>query len=141
MQDYRPAENCSDLPAAEVVGAFLHHLWPNASLFEHLPSCHSKSTSSFKLFTVYNFSNFDKLRAIYSIFNGLPKSFQLMRCTLSSSKEDIEIFFDRINCFPHFQYLLLGVNLLSLEVQQVFSYACCLLIILTGTAANYIGFD
>ena len=106
---------------SKAVGVFLHHLWPNSSLFDHV-SRDTKHSSNFKLFTASNFSNFDKIRAICSIFNGLPKCIQLLRCSPSTSKDDIELFFDRINNYPSLKYLLLGVNLLSLDMQQVFSF-------------------
>ena len=120
IQDYYAAglERNEEMVPSKTIGEFLHHLWPEASLFD-CPSCDSQHTSSFKLFTAYNFNNLNKVCAVFSIFNGLPQSFQLLRCSFSTSEDDVELFFDRIDNFPAFQYLLLGVNLLSLEVQQV----------------------
>ena len=79
----------------------------------------SKLASSFQLFSAFDFSNMDLVRLIYWIFDDFPESFQLLRCSLSTTNEEVELFFDRINKYPEFRYLILGINTLSLEVQQV----------------------
>ena len=85
----------------------------------------SKLASSFQLFSAFDFSNMDLVRLIYWIFdNRFPESFQLLRCSLSTTNEEVELFFDRINKYSEFRYLILGINTLSLEVQQVW-YSLC----------------
>ena len=110
----------SHLP--EAVGMFLHHFFSDLQalpVYMDSKTQSSSPSSNFTLFTAYNFSNLNIVCAIYDVFDGLPNSFQLLRCCNLTRSEDIKLFFDRVYCFPKLRYLILGVNRLTSEVQQV----------------------
>ncbi len=76
--------------------------------------------SSFQMYTAIDFTNMELIRLIFWIFgNEFPHPFQLFRCSSSSTKDDLELLFQRINKYPDFKYLIFGVNKLLMEVQQV----------------------
>ena len=77
------------------------------------------------LISAFDFSNLDLIRLIYWSFDQrFPLSCQLFKCSSNACKEDIELFFDRIDHFPQSKYLVLGINLISNDLQQV-SYSLC----------------
>ena len=123
LQHYHELINSSShLP--EAVGMFLHYFFSDSQILpvntdSKTATQSSNPSSNFTLFTAYNFSNLNIVCAIYDVFDGLPNSFQLLRCCNSTRSEDIKLFFDRVNNFPKLRYLILGVNRLTSKVQQV----------------------
>ena len=72
------------------------------------------------LISAFDYSNLDLIRLIYWSFDkSFPLFCQLFRCSSNTCKEDIELFFDRIDHFPQSKYLVLGINLIKNDLQQV----------------------
>ena len=72
------------------------------------------------LISAFDYSNLDLIQLIYWIFDkSFPLFCQLFRCSSNTCKEDIELFFDRIDHFPQSKYLVLGINLIGNDLQQV----------------------
>ena len=72
------------------------------------------------LISAFDYSNLDLIRLIYWSFDkSFPLFCQLFRCSSNTCKEDIELFFDRIDHFPQSKYLVLGINLIGNDLQQV----------------------
>ena len=72
------------------------------------------------LISAHNYTNLKITKLIYQVFDGkFPWYFQLFRCSLSTTVEEIELFFDRIDHFPQYKYLVLGIDLIKNELQQV----------------------
>ena len=75
---------------------------------------------TFSLISAFDYSNLDLIRLIYWSFDkSFPLFCQLFRCSSNTCKEDIELFFDRIDHFPQPKYLVLGINLIRNDLQQV----------------------
>ena len=84
----------------------------------------TKPTSAFQLYTAIDFSNMDLVCMIFWIFgNEFPFSFQLLRCSAATMKEELLLFFQRIDMYPDLKYAIMGINNLSMEVQQVRFFA------------------
>ena len=80
-----------------------------------------KDHVTFTLISSHNSTPIDIFRLVYWTFeNSFPMFHQLFRCSPRTTKEDIELFFDRV---LHYQaidrYLVLGVNIISNDLQQV----------------------
>ena len=72
------------------------------------------------LISAFDYSNLDLIRLIYWSFDkSFPLFCQLFRCSSNTCKEDIDLFFDRIDHFPQSKYLVLGINLIGNDLQQV----------------------
>ena len=81
---------------------------------------HRKDPITISLISAFDYSNLDLIRLIYWSFDErFPLFCQLFRCSSNTCKEDIELFFDRIDHFPQPKYLVLGINLIRNDLQQV----------------------
>ena len=79
-----------------------------------------KDPIAISLISAFGYSNLDLIRLIYWSFDKrFPLLCQLFRCSSNTCKEDIELFFDRIDYFPQPKYLVLGINLIRNDLQQV----------------------
>ena len=79
-----------------------------------------KDLITISLISAFDYSNLDLIRLIYWSFDQrFPLFCQLFRCSSNTCKEDIELFFDRIEYFPQSKYLVLGINLIRNDLQQV----------------------
>ena len=74
----------------------------------------------FILHSLLDFTRKDVVRLIFQIFqSALPASYKLLRCSGKTRREDLELFFSRIDQWENHHYLILGVNLLPNELQEV----------------------
>ena len=81
---------------------------------------HRKDAITISLISAFDYSNLDLIRLIYWSFDkSFPLFGQLFRCSSNTCKDDIELFFDRIDHFPQSKYLVLGINLIKNDLQQV----------------------
>ena len=111
---------------AERVGYFLKHISQNCIMGPYLSKCissqHSDNEdSSFKisLISAFNYTNLRLMNLILWVFGGIPFYFQVLRCSLSTTEEDIELFFERMNHYLLKQCLILGVDTIDNELQRV----------------------
>lgn len=111
---------------AERVGYFLEHISQNCIMKPYLSKCigsqHSDNEdSSFKisLISAFNYTNLRLMNLILWVFGGIPSYFQVLRCSLSTTEEDIELFFERMNHYLLKQCLILGVDTIDNELQRV----------------------
>ena len=111
----------------EVVGRFLGDLLQNHTFPQHStpavqrPSaihfCDSSYTNQF-LHHAPKYSQSQLVRLIFSIYGGLPKSFEVFHCQASSTKEELGLFLERVERKP-LRYLILEVNKLPFRLQEV----------------------
>lgn len=66
-------------------------------------------------------SQSELIRLIVSIYNGVPKSYEVFHCHPLSTEEDLDLFLKRVAKHP-LQYLILEVNLLPFKLQEVCRY-------------------
>ena len=79
-----------------------------------------KQASAFRLYSAIDFSNMDLVCLIFWILGDkIPFRFQLLRCSAATTGEELFLFFQRVNMYPNIKYLILGINNLTMEVQQV----------------------
>ena len=110
-----------------IIGRFLNWLVSQPELKCYLSDAvqtqqenHREHAIKISLISAFDYSNLDLIRLIYWIFDkSFPLFCQLFRCSSNTCKEDIELFFDRIDHFPQPKYLVLGINLISNDMQQV----------------------
>ena len=58
------------------------------------------------------------LMYIIALYKRIPKPFELLRCHSETSKEDVELFLQRVRIFPSI-YVVVEVNLLPTYLQEV----------------------
>ena len=58
------------------------------------------------------------LALIVNSYNGVPESFQLLRCHSSTSEEELQLFLNRVVQHPY-QYMVIGVEKLRYDLQEV----------------------
>lgn len=107
----------------EVVGKFLDKFLSikkyQSSLVFTEPDLHHEGYD-FNLYSALNYSNMEVVRLIFWIFKKrFPYSFQLLQCSSSTCEEELTLFFQRMDHYPNFLYLILGINRLTMEMQQV----------------------
>lgn len=122
----------------EVVGCFLHKLIREHEMAKYaLQVRHpyrqlSRSLSS-QASTVLNscpgLSSAQLLALIINSYNGVPESFQLLRCQSSTSEAELHLFLERVAHHP-FQYMVIGVEKLPYDLQEVCSVAFVLMLLL-----------
>lgn len=132
LQEMGPSS--ASVSPLEMVGQFLQRLFkcPTEQAPTSSVSCtsHSPTLSAvgympllvtpFILHSLHDFTRKDVVRLIFQIFQDpLPTSYQLLRCSGKTQREDLELFFTRIDQWENHHYLILGVNLLSNELQEV----------------------
>ena len=119
---------CLKLPV-EIVGLFLQKVIMerfDQDPVSILPCLSSKKLerslqidSRFTLHSVHNFTPEQMLQLIFTVFKCVPKSFQLLKCSTSTTRQQLELFFNRIIQWRGIQYLIIGVDCLSNELQEV----------------------
>ena len=125
--------NCAENLPVKVVGKFLRRIFANLPvnicLYPKIPTqpipmpAILPMKSKFTLHSVHNLNPLQMLQLIFTVFDGVPNSFQIFQCTLNTTKQHLDIFFDRAFHWSNFQYLLLGVNYLHNELQEVVRYS------------------
>ena len=128
FSEFKHGQLFDDFSQAQVTGEFLN------CILVKTPSKHVKqipvlnwkkshdqiSAAPFTMYTSVDFTNMELVRLIFWIFeNEFPLPFQLFRCSSLSTNEDLVLFFQRVDMYPNFKYLIVGVNHLPMEVQQV----------------------
>ena len=129
--------NCAENLPVKVVGKFLRSIFANLPLkiclYPIIPTrpipmpAILPMNSKFTLHSVHNLNPLQMLQLIFTVFHGVPNSFQIFQCTLNTTKQHLDIFFDGAfhwsDFQEHFKYLLLGVNYLHNELQEVVRYS------------------
>ena len=113
----------------QVVGEFLCMVFSNHSLPNHCGEVLSQPRSisqlslpePTQLHYCPGYTQAQLICLIVSIYNGVPKSFEVFRCQPSSTKEELSLFLKRVAKHP-LQYLVLEVNRLTFELQEVCVY-------------------
>ena len=79
---------------------------------------------TFTLISALSCTHLDLMRLIYWTFDeSFPLFHQLLRCSAKTKREDVELFFERILQSESIdKYLVLGLNLISNDLQQVYYY-------------------
>ena len=83
----------------------------NALAYYHRP---------FVIHSLHDFNTREVLQVVFYIFSGtIPAPFQILRCSDTTTKSELELFFARVKYWPEHQYLIIGVNRLSSKLQEV----------------------
>ena len=54
-----------------------------------------------------------------NLLGELPNSFQVLACTHITTQEAVTLFFERVKNYHHFRYIVIDINILSLDIQEV----------------------
>ena len=138
VQGNPPSDLHQDIVAAlpvKIVGRFLSTIIKNVSgkeatsLLSLLPAATHLSMSQtilpvymgsrLTLHSVHNFTHMQLFQLIFTVFDGVPNSFQLLQCSSNTSRQQLDLFFDRLMHWKQFHYLVMGVNYLPNESQEV----------------------
>lgn len=104
-----------------VVGMFLNMVFNNHSLPKRCGENvfqHFSPDPTQLLHYCPRYSQFQLIRLIVSIYNGVPEAFEVFHCHPSSTEEEICLFLKRVAKHP-LQYLILEVNRLPFRLQEV----------------------
>ena len=73
----------------------------------------------FDLHYLPNFTHKQQVQFLCNLFEKIPFSFQLLRCTSTTTNEEVQLFFQRIVLFPRHMYVILNTSLLVSDIQEV----------------------
>ena len=83
------------------------------------PSLVALNHIRFDLHYLPNFTHKQQVQFLCSLFERIPFPFQLLRCTNTTTNEEVQLFFQRIVLFPGHKYVILNTNLLLSDTQEV----------------------
>lgn len=106
-----------------VAGQFLNTLLSNHTLPHR---CHVKTptlssaitTFSQPLYLCPTYSPMDILCLILTIFEGVPESYEVLRCHIVTTEEELDLFLKRVKK-QNAHYLVLNINELPFKLQEV----------------------
>lgn len=112
-----------------VVGNFLDSLLKDYSLPLHSPTISplvmsipkhhlGETTSKQSLFFCSSSCDVKYLLYILEIFGYIPETYQILRCQMTTSEEELDLFLKRAQIHPN-HYLILDINKLSFKLQEV----------------------
>ena len=108
------------------VGRFIHliskHFIPQHLQVQprHQSFISSIETNFFRIYSMLGSSNYEVYNVAFNLLGTLlPNSFQVLACTYITTQEAVTLFFERLKNYPHFRYIMIDVNILSLDIQEV----------------------
>eukprot|EP00731_Ephydatia_muelleri_P021726 Em0014g317a len=97
------------------ISMFLSALLQNHSLPTRIPM--TSVAAQIVVHSCPGFTQTELIPIILSIFNGVPKPFQIFRCQSSSTQVELDLFLRRAATFP-IPHLILEVNRLPFQLQE-----------------------
>ena len=82
----------------------------------------------FRLYSMIDFSNNEVYTVALNLLGKLPNPFQVLACTHITTQEAVTLFFERVKNYHHFRYIVIDINILSLDIQEVYMFCRSLLI-------------
>ena len=108
------------------VGHFIHfiskHFIPQHLQVHprHQSFVSSVETNFFRIYSMLGSSNYEVYNVAFNLLGTLlPNSFQVLACTYITTQEAVTLFFERLKNYPRFRYIMIDVNILSLDIQEV----------------------
>lgn len=92
---------------------------PNTRMSLSLNTVSDNIGSMFTLHSVHDFTPYEMLQLVFTVFKGVPKSYQVFLCSPVTTQRQLDLFFERTMHWRGIQYLIIGVNNLSNELQEV----------------------
>ena len=68
-----------------------------------------------------DFSDKEVYTVALNLLGELPNTFQVLACTHITTQEAVTLFFERVKNYHHFRYIVIDINILSLDIQEVCS--------------------
>ena len=75
-----------------------------------------------------DFSDNEVYTVALNLLGKLPNPFQVLACTHITTQEAVTLFFERVKNYHHFRYIVIDINILSLDIQEVYMFCRSLLI-------------
>ena len=66
-----------------------------------------------------DFSENEVYTVALNLLGELPNPFQVLACTHITTQEAVTLFFERVKNYHHFRYIVIEINILSLDIQEV----------------------
>ncbi len=103
-----------------ITGEFISNLFRSHNLPQRCIMESSNTSSSFSQPRYFcpDFTQMDFFRLILGIFNGIPETYQLLRCQAITTIQELNLFLERVKRHCS-HYLLLDVNKLPYKLQEV----------------------
>ena len=80
----------------------------------------------FVIHSLHDFNTREMLQVVFYIFGGMiPAPFQILHCSSTTEKSELELFFTRVKFWKEHQYVIVGVDRLSSRLQEA-RYCTCL---------------
>lgn len=126
------AEACN--APMEVVGTFIHKLFHEHDMKRYAlqprqpykqPARLVSAQSPAILHSCHGLSRVQLMSLIINCYNGVPESFQLLRCHSSTTEDELSLFLNRVSIHA-FQYMIIGVEKLPYQLQEVKSINDCM---------------
>ena len=80
----------------------------------------------FTLHYVPGFTHDLQIQLLFDILQRIPLPFQLFHCTINTTAEEIELFFQRMTLFSDHKYIIFSTNQLSSDIQEVRTFTALL---------------
>ena len=103
---------------AECVGAYLDMVFENKELSLSSGEISHLYRSNAVVHECHNYDSEQLIKYLFMLYERIPESYEILSCTPHTTKDDIELFFQRIEYFPR-HYSLLKVDELSSSLQEV----------------------
>ena len=82
----------------------------------------------FQLYSMIDSSDNEVYTVALNLLGELPNPFQVLACTHITTQEAVTLFFERVKNYHHFRYIVIDINILSLDIQEVYMFCRSLLI-------------
>ena len=73
----------------------------------------------FRLYSMIDSSDKEVYTVALNLLGKLPNPFQVLACTHITTQEAVTLFFERVKNYHHFRYIMIDINVLSLDIQKV----------------------
>lgn len=104
------------LSPAECVGSYIEHVFSRLKLPTRVFKRLYHSVAVIHECHGYNLEQI--IIYLFTLYQRVPEFYEIFSCTYFTTKDDIELFFQRIENFPR-HYVILQVNELSSSLQEV----------------------
>ena len=103
---------------AECVGAYLDMAFKSEEFSLSSGEISHFYHSSAVVHECHNYNSEQLIKYLFMLYERIPESYEILNCTSHTTKDDIKLFFQRIEYFPR-HYSLLKVDELSSSLQEV----------------------
>ena len=95
-----------------------NYLYPKRRMMAEIPMAEIPMPEGHIVHGAHKFSPDQVFRLLLQIYQGLPESFEVMRCTSITSREELDLFLQRAVVFQYRTFVMVNVDRLSTNLQE-----------------------